>query len=152
MPDGTQIPGHIYAPPNVYVETQTDTPVQAPIQGVRIPVFIGTGNEGLTPTDLAVVGGSSSRVDQQVPQEDMTGRAVVAILASGEVVLGDFDGDRRLIQVRNYPIVTGDGTGTTATDAASIQVTINGQPDVVLNVQGTEGCLSFRRLQGSMTT
>jgi len=148
MPDGTQIPGHIYAPPNVYVETQTDTPVQAPIQGVRIPVFIGTGNEVLTQTDLAVVRGSSSSVDQQVPQEDMTGRAVVAILASGEVVLGDFDGDRRLIQVRNYPIVTGDGTGTTATDAASIQVTINGQPDVVLNVQGDRGVLELSTAPG----
>jgi len=139
----TQIPGHIYAPPAVYTETTTDSPVQAPIQGVRIPVFIGTANEVLTQTDLAVVRGSSSSVDQQVPQEDMTGRAVIQILASGQVILGDFDGERRLIQVRNYPIVTGDGTGTTATDAASIQVTINGQPDVVLNVQGDIGVLEL---------
>ena len=136
-------PGSVYAPPGVYTQTLFDSPISAAIQGVRIPTLIGTGNEVLTQTDLQVVRGSSSSVDQQVPQEDETGRAVVDILNSGQVVLGAFNGVRRLLQVRNYPIVTGDGSGTTATDAASIQVTINGQPDVVLSVNGAQGIIEL---------
>ena len=127
-------PGSIYAPPGVYTRTLFENPVQGVLAGVRIPIFIGTGNELLQQLDLEVIRGSSSSVDQQVPQEDETGRSVVDITPTGNVVLGDFNGDRRRIQVRNYPIVSGNGTGTTATDPSTILVTINGQPDVVLSV------------------
>jgi hypothetical protein len=127
-------PGSIYAPPGVYTRTLFENPIQGVLAGVRIPIFIGTGNEILQQQDLEVIRGSSSSVDQQVPQEDETGRAVVEITATGEVVLGDFNGDRRRLQVRNFPIVSGDGSGTTATDPSTVLVTINGRPDVVLSV------------------
>ena len=127
-------PGNIYAPPGVYTRTLFDSPVSGVLAGVRIPVLIGTGNEILQQQDLEVIRGSSSSVDQQVPQEDATGRAVVAINQTGEVTLGDFNGERRQIQVRNFPITSGDGSGTIATDPSSILVTINGRPDVVLSV------------------
>jgi hypothetical protein len=127
-------PGTIYAPPGVYTRTLFDNPVSGVLAGVRIPVLIGTGNELLQQQDLEVIRGSSSSVDQQVPQEDETGRAVVEITLAGQVVLGNFNGERRRIQVRNFPITNGDGTGTIATDPSSIFVTINGQPDVVLSV------------------
>lgn len=136
-------PGSVYAPPGPYTQTLFDNPVQAAVQGVRIPTWIGTGNEVLTQQDLQVVRGSSSSVDQYIPQEDETSRAVVQITDAGQVILGSFDGSRRLLQVRNFPIVTGDGSGTTATDAASIEVTINGLPDVVLTVQGAIGVLEL---------
>lgn len=127
-------PGNIYAPPGVYTRTRFDSPVSGVLAGVRIPVLIGTGNELLQQQDLEVIRGSSSSVDQQVPQEDETGRAVVEITPTGQVVLGDFNGERRRIQVRNFPITNGDGSGTVATDPSSILVTINGQADVVLSV------------------
>jgi hypothetical protein len=127
-------PGTIYAPPGVYTRTLFDSPVSGVLAGVRIPVIIGTGNELLQQRDLEVIRGSSSSVDQQVPQEDETGRAVVQITQTGEVILGDFNGERRRIQVRNFPITNGDGSGTIATDPSSIFVTINGRPDVVLSV------------------
>jgi len=127
-------PGTVYAPPGVYTRTLFESPVSGVLAGVRIPVFIGTGNELLQQQDLEVIRGSSSSVDQQVPQEDETGRAVVSISQTGQVTLGDFNGDRRRIQVRNFPITSGDGTGTIATDPSSIFVTINGRPDVVLSV------------------
>jgi hypothetical protein len=104
------------------------------LAGVRIPVYIGTGNELLQQQDLEVIRGSSSSVDQQVPQEDETGRSVVSISDSGQVTLGAFNGERRRIQVRQFPITNGDGTGTIATDPSSLFVTINGRPDVVLSV------------------
>ena len=127
-------PGTIYAPPGVYTRTLFQSPVSGVLAGVRIPVYIGTGNELLQQQDLEVIRGSSSSVDQQVPQEDETGRAVVQINQTGEVTLGSFNGERRRIQVRNFPITNGDGTGTIATDPSSIFVTINGRPDVVLSV------------------
>jgi hypothetical protein len=127
-------PGNIYAPPGVYTRTLFENPLAGAIAGARIPVLLGTGNELLQQQDLEVIRGSSSSVDQQVPQEDLTGRAVVDILQSGQVVLGDFNGERRRIQVRNFPIVSGDGSGSVATDPSSILVTINGRPDVVLSV------------------
>ena len=127
-------PGSIYAPPGVYTRTLFENPVQGVLAGVRIPIFIGTGNEVLQQQDLEVIRGSSSSVDQQVPQEDETGRAVAEITATDQVVLGDFNGDRQRIQVRNFPIVSGDGSGSTATDPSTVIVTINGRPDVVLSV------------------
>lgn len=127
-------PGSIYAPPGVYTRTLFENPIQGVLAGVRIPILIGTGNEILQQQNLEVIRGSSSFVDQQVPQEDETGRSVVEITATGNVVLGDFNGDRRRIQVRNFPIVSGNGNGTTATDPSTVLVTINGRPDVVLSV------------------
>ena len=127
-------PGNIYAPPGIYTRTLFQSPLSAVLAGVRIPVTIGTGNELLQQQDFEVIRGSSSSVDQQVPQEDETGRAVVQITQTGEVILGDFNGDRRRIQVRNFPITNGDGAGIIATDPSSIFVTINGQADVVLSV------------------
>jgi hypothetical protein len=127
-------PGNIYSPPGVYTRTLFDSPVSAVLAGVRIPVLIGTGNELLQQQDLEIIRGSSSSVDQQVPQEDETGRSVVQITETGEVILGDFNGERRRIQVRNFPITNGDGAGIIATDPSSIFVTINGRADVVLSV------------------
>lgn len=136
-------PGSIYAPPGVYTRTLFENPTQGLLEGLRLPIFIGTGSEILTQSDLEVVRGSSSTVDQRVVQEDETGRAVVSILNSGAVTLGDFDGERTQIQVRHYPIVTGDGTGTTATKSSSVSVTINGDPIVVISIDGAKGLLKL---------
>ena len=135
--------GTVYAPPGVYTETKFENQVQAALQGVRIPVIVGTGNELLTQPDLQVIRGSSSSVDQFVPQEDMAGRAVVSQTLAGVVTLGDFDGVRRLVQVRNFPIVSGEGAGTPALDTSSITVTINGRPDVVLSLQAEKGIIEL---------
>ncbi len=128
------IEGSNYAPPGVYTRTLFENPLASAPAGVRIPMLLGTGNEILTQQNLELVRGSSSSVDQRVPQEDVTGRAVVEILPNGQVILGNFDGELRRIRVKNYPIVSGAGTGTVATDSSSIVVTINGRPDVVLSV------------------
>jgi hypothetical protein len=136
--------GNIYAPPDVYTQTNFESPTGGVIAGVRIPVIVGTGNEILTQSNLEVIRGSSSQVDQFVPQEDMTGRSVVQVLTTGEVVLGDFNGSRRKIQVRNFPIVQGDGSGTVASDTSVVLVTINGRPDVVLSVsQASQGIIEL---------
>ena len=136
-------PGSVYAPPGVYTRTLFEDPVQGVASNVRIPLLLGVGSEILYQYSLEVVRGSSSSVDQRVVQEDESGRAIVSISTAGAVSLGDFDGTRDRLQVRNYPIVTGDGTGTTATNASSINVTVNGRPIVVLTVDGAKGILQL---------
>ena len=69
-------PGQNYAPPNVYTKTLFENPQAGGIDGIKIPVFIGEGNEVLFQQDLEIVRGSSSSVDQRVPDEDETGRAL----------------------------------------------------------------------------
>ena len=136
-------PGNIYAPPGVYTRTLFEDPTQAILSGLKLPVYIGTGSEVLVQNGLELVRGSSSSVDQQVVQEDVTGRAVVSISQAGAVTLGDFNGSRTRVQVRNFPLVTGDGTGTTATRSTSVSVTINDSPIVVLSVDGAKGVLEL---------
>jgi hypothetical protein len=136
-------PGSVYAPPGVYTQTLFEDPLQSIAGSVRIPLLIGTGSEILTQSGLELVRGSSSSVDQRVVQEDETARAVVAITDAGMVTLGAFDGVWDRIQTKHYPIVNGNGTGTTATDAASVNVTINGEPVVVLAINGAKGILTL---------
>lgn len=134
-------PNGIYAPAGVYTQTNFGSPGVSSGPNPLIPVVIGPGSEILTQGSLELVRGSSSSVDQRVVQEDESGRAVTLITPAGQVVLGEFDGTYDRVQVRNYPIVTGNGSGTTATDTASVSVTVNGSPVVVLSIDGARGIL-----------
>jgi hypothetical protein len=136
-------PGSIYAPAGVYTRTNFDNPAQGLLAGLRIPMYMGTGSELLTQNDLEIVRGSSNTVDQRIVQEDETDRAVVSISEAGAITLGSFNGVLDRIQVRNYPIVTGNGTGTTATSTSAVSVTINDEPTVVLSIDGTTGVLKL---------
>ena len=136
-------PGSIYAPPGVYTQTRFEDPTQGLANTLRLPMIIGTGSEILVQSGLEMVRGSSSTVDQRIVQEDEAGRAVTAISMAGAVTLGAFDGTYDRVQVKHFPIVSGDGSGTTATDAASVAVTINGTPVMVLAVDGAKGVLTL---------
>ena len=134
-------PSGIYAPPGVYTQTNFNPPNAGAGVAARIPLILGPGSEILSQSAVELVRGSSSSVDQRVVQEDEAGRAVTSISPAGQVSLGAFNGTYDRIQVRNFPIVTGNGTGTTATDTASIAVTVNGIPVVVLSMDGARGIL-----------
>ena len=136
-------PGSVYAPPGVYTQTLYEDPIQGLAGSVRLPLIIGTGSELLFQSALELVRGSSSSVDQRVVQEDETGRAVISVSDTGVVTRGSFDGELTRVQTKHYPIVSGQGTGTTATDAASVNVTINGSPVVVLAIEGASGILTL---------
>jgi hypothetical protein len=137
------IPGTQYAPPGVYTQTKFDEPLQGLATSVRIPLLIGTGSEILNRDGLELVRGSSSNVDQRVVEEDASGRAVVNVSQAGAVTLGAFNGVLNRIQVKHYPIVSGNGTGTTATDTSKVNVTVNGSPVVVLAINGAKGILTL---------
>ena len=136
-------PGSVYAPPGVYTETLFENPLSGLASSLRLPLIIGTGSEVLSQDALEIVRGSSSSVDQRVVQEDEAGRAVVSISEAGAITRGAFDGVLNRLQVKNYPIVSGNGTGTTATDTSSVSVTVNSQPVVVLAIDGAKGVLTL---------
>lgn len=132
-----------YAPPGVYTQTTFGTPpTPTPIPN-RLPLFIGTGTEILYRSNLPVVRGSSSTIDQQVVDEDESGRAVLNVSPSGLVTIGDFDGTLTKFQVRNLPIVSGDGTGTPAIDTSAVSCRINGFPVVVLGLDALKGIVEI---------
>jgi len=132
-----------YAPPGVYTQTSFGVPPSPTPVPPRIPVFVGTGVEILSRSNLPLVRGSSSTIDQQVVDEDEAGRAVVSVSGSGLVTLGEFEGTLTRFQVRNFPIVSGAGTGTVATDASAVSVRINGLPVVVLGLDATKGIVEI---------
>ena len=136
-------PGSAYSPPGVYTKTLFDSPLAAALDALKLPVFIGEGNEALVQTNLEIVRGSSATVDQRVVSEDETGRAVASISALGAVTLGNWDGILDRFKIRNLPITTGDGTGTTSNNRQDVAVTINGSPVVVVSVSGATGLVKI---------
>ena len=136
-------PYGIYAPPGVYTESVFQGFQAQDFAGLKIPVLIGPGTELLYEENLELTRGSSPVADQEVPEEDLAGRAVVSISDAGVITLGDFNCSRNKIQVRNLPIVTGDGSGTVSTNPGDVTVTINGEAAIALSVDGTNGVIEL---------
>lgn len=131
-----------YAPPGVYVQTVVEPVAGQLLQGLRIPVLIGVGQETLTQTNVELIRGSSSFADTPIFGEDPSGRWVTGGTPTNPT-LGIQDGSRTTFRVRNYPIVDGEGSGTTTFDVSKVSVTVNGQAVVVAQVDGTNGLISL---------
>ena len=132
-----------YAPPDVYTNTEYNTAPTPAVVPPRISVYVGTGQEILSKTDLPVARGSSSSINQRVVDEDEAGRMVLSVNPDGSLVLGNYNGVASIFQVRNFPIVSGDGTATPATNVSAVSVTINGTPIVVLSISATKGLVEI---------
>lgn len=129
-----------YAPPGVYTQTifeDTNTNL-AQLQG-KVPTIIGVGKQTFSVTGSELVRGSSATIDQRIVEEDPTGRMIADTNPDGSFVLADFDGVLTEVFVRHFPIVTGDGTGTSSNTPSSVSATINGNATVVLEVEGAKG-------------
>lgn len=132
-----------YAPPGVYTESTFESPTPQVSATGRLPLFIGSGKETFSQSGLTLVRGSSSTVDQSMVEEDASGRVVLSTNPDGSFNLGDYDGLTRKVRTRQWPLVTGDGTGTTTTSAASVVAQINGNVVVVIAVDGADGIVTL---------
>ncbi len=128
-----------YVPPNVYTRTLTEANVSNLVAGLRIPVYIGVGQEELEQTNLELVRGSSATLDQQIISEDVTQQFIVDETNPNNPQLGATDGTLTKFRVRNYPIVDGQGFGRVSNNIRSVSVTVNGTPVAVGSVQGAKG-------------
>jgi len=110
--------------PSVLTRTITEAPGATAAGNIRYPAFIGVAAEEIRVTDFEMVRGSSAIADNLILDEDISSQ---------------FDGTNSNFTVSNFPIVTGNGEGTLATQSTSVIVTINGDPVAVNSVNGLTG-------------
>jgi hypothetical protein len=132
-----------YAPPGVYTETVFESPTPQSNFSGRLPLLIGSGTETFAQNGITLVRGSSATVDQEIVEEDASGRVALSQNPNGTYNLGAFDGQTNVVRTLHWPIVTGDGSGSTATSAGSVSATINGSPVVVLAIKGADGLVTL---------
>lgn len=133
-----------YVPPSVYTRTLTEANVANVVGGVRIPTVIGVGQEELEQSDLEMVRGSSSNIDQQIVNEDVSESWVVNATNPNNLILGAQDGTLLTFRVRNRPIVDGQGFGRVTNDIRSVTVTVNGLPVALGGVRGQDGLITLQ--------
>lgn len=133
-----------YVPPGVYTRTLTEANVASLVSGLRIPVYIGVGQEELEQLDLELVRGSSATLDQQINNEDVSQRFVLDETNPSNPTLGPTGGTVAKFQVRNFPIVDGQGFGRTTNDVRSVLVTVDGVAVGVGSVQGALGMVTLQ--------
>lgn len=133
-----------YVPPGVYTRTLTEANAANLVAGLRIPVFIGVGQEELEQPDLELVRGSSALLDQYITREDVSARFVVDATNPLLPVLGAADGLVAKFRVRNTPIVDGQGFGRTSNNVRSVSVTVDGTPVAVASVLGATGDVTLQ--------
>jgi hypothetical protein len=138
------IEGSSYLPPGVYTNTifETQNQNQALVQG-RVPTLIGTGRETVISTGNILVRGSSSTVDQRIVEEDPTGRMVSGVDENGNYIYTDYSEGANQLQVRHFPIVSGDGSGSTTNVPSSVTVSINGTNTVIISLDGANGLITL---------
>ena len=110
--------------PGVLTRTITEAPGANAAGNIRFPAFIGVAEEEIRVTDFEMVRGSSAIADNLILDEDIS---------------GEFDGTKKDFTVENFPIVTGNGEGTVATQPTQVIVTVNGEPVAVNSVNGLTG-------------
>jgi hypothetical protein len=113
-----------YVPPGVYVNTINDASAVNIVAGLRMPLFIGVGQEYITVNNFEIIRGSSATAD---------------IRMLGEDVSSQFTGTNRQFNVANFPIVDGTGRGVVTADPNVLSVTIDDQPTGVIAVDGATG-------------
>ena len=133
-----------YVPPGVYTRTLTETNASNLVAGLRLPIYIGVGQEELEQPDLELVRGSSATLDQQITSEDVSQRFVVDLTNPSNPILGAANGALTRFQVRNIPIVDGQGIGRISNSVRSVSVTINGAQVAVAAVAGSNGLVTLQ--------
>ncbi len=137
-------PFSTYVPPGVYSRTLTEANVAALVAGIHIPFIIGVGQEQILVSDLEMVRGSSSTLDEQIVNEDVSAEWVVGTTNPSNPVLGAQDGTRTQFKVRNTPIVDGEGFGRVTNDIRNVSVTVNGSPVALGSVNGSAGIVTLQ--------
>lgn len=110
--------------PNVYTKTLNEPPLATAAGDLRIPAFIGVGDETVPINNYEMIRGSSSMADNKIVRENVSSQ---------------FSGTNRNFTAHFYPIVKGDGNGTITTDTNNVIVYVNDEPVAVSSVNGTTG-------------
>jgi hypothetical protein len=118
--------------PGVYTETLNEAPRVTAAGGLRVPAFVGVADEVIPVTAYEMIRGSSSMADNLVVKEEMISSLTYPI-----------DGSNRNFRVTMYPIVTGQGTGTTTTDPNNVKAYVNSESVPIATVTGATGIVTL---------
>lgn len=110
--------------PDVFTQTLNEAPLVTAAGELRVPAFIGVGDEEIPIPNYEMIRGSSSIADNKIVRENVSSQ---------------FTGSNRNFTVSYYPIVKGDGTGTVTDDPNSVIVYVEGEPVPVSSVDGATG-------------
>ena len=118
-----------YTAPGVYTFETVSNPGVITYGNIRLPVFIGEGQETFSVTNVETHRGSSAYADDLVVNE------TIPVLAIGQLNF----------QLTYTPIVTGNGTGTLTNTPTDLTVTLSDgvTPVVVTSLNGTTGAFSI---------
>ena len=132
-----------YVPPGAYSRTLFEPQVNTLIETIRLPVFIGIGQETLTRSDYEMVRGSSAVTDILITKEDVNNDFVLDESDPANVELGTHTGAEKKFRVAHYPIVTGDGSATATVKTTDVTVFVNGDAVAVSTVDGANGFITL---------
>jgi hypothetical protein len=110
--------------PGVYTKTLNEPPRVSAAGSLRFPAFIGVGDEVIPVTAWEMIRGSSAMADNKITKEDVSSQVT---------------GTNRNFQVTFYPITTGAGTGTPATDPRAVTAYVNGDSVPVASIDAETG-------------
>jgi hypothetical protein len=110
--------------PGVYTKTLNEPPLATAAGDIRVPAFIGVGEESIPVDNYEMIRGSSSMADNKIVKEDVSSQVT---------------GMNRNFNITYTPIVKGDGTGTVSTDVNTVVAYVNGNSVPVASVNGTTG-------------
>lgn len=113
-----------YAEPGVYTSLTTEDAGTTLFGDTRVTVLLGEGEEFKTFNNVEVHRGSSSTTDDRKVKENLSDQV---------------NGSTRQFQTSYFPIVNGDGRGTTTNNPTDIQVSVNGNPTSVSSLDGATG-------------
>jgi hypothetical protein len=110
--------------PDVYAKTLNEAPTVTASGDIRVPAFIGVADEDIPVIDYEMIRGSSAMADNKIVRENVSSQVL---------------GTNRNFRVSYYPIVKGDGNGTTTTDPLDVTVEVDEEAVAVSSVDGTNG-------------
>lgn len=114
--------------PGVYTRTINESSSVSGAGDIRFPAIIGTSAEELRVSAFEMVRGSSAIADNLILDENVSDQ---------------FTGTEKIFVVENYPIVTGDGSGTPAKLPQNVIVTVNDEAVAVNSVDGLNGLVTL---------
>jgi hypothetical protein len=126
-----------YTKPGVYTSETVADPGIILFGDLRIPIFIGEGQETFSLKNQEMHRGSSAVADDLVVKENISDQIT---------------GFTRQFQLGYFPVVKGDGTGTTTSTPVDITVLADGAPATVTSLNGTTGVIQLHDIYVPGTT
>jgi hypothetical protein len=125
--------------PSVITQTTTEATGVSAAGNARFPAIIGVGFEEIRISDFEMIRGSSAVADNIILDEAVTGEVDDPADLTSPGWLGGPQGQVNKFRVKNFPLVTGTGTGTVATLPRQVIVTVNGDAVAVNAINGLLG-------------